>query len=518
MATDTTTSDRPALAAEHTQFEKSLSILETLRLFWRSSLWIAYGQAVVFGYGIDGIIASYLLAVPQFRFDYGHAFGEGASVTYIIPATWQSLYGGVAQLAAVIGAYCTGWLADKIGRKYTNLISCSISVVGVGIQYASISRHSLGILTAGKAINGISIGMWLVIGPLYASEVAPLKLRGWLTAITNITQFSGVLLFTGIMYQLGPVASKIAYEIPIACQWIIPSLVILTIIFWPESPVWLVRKGKTEQAMRSLRTLHGAGGKIKLDRMLAQIEETVAAEAENNQEPSYKECFAKKDRHRTLISMFVYGCQYLSGLVFVLGYQSYFYQLMGFSPKKSFLLGMLNNISMFIANIISWWLLSIIGRRPPIVWGQLMCAITLFIIGGTSLIGTFKGYVATIAFMFLWGFIYQITLGTVAWTVVGEISSYRLRSRTQGLANIVLNVVQWVVGFLFPYMFNPDAGNLGGKVGFIFGATTFIGFIGCWLWLPETMNRTAAELDELFERGVNVRNFDKAETNVEKTA
>jgi hypothetical protein len=63
-------------------------------------------------------------------------------------------------------------------------------------------------------------------------------------------------------------------------------------------------------------------------------------------------------------------------------------------------------------------------------------------------------------------------------------------------------------------MFNPDAGNLGGKVGFVFGATTFVGFIGCWLWLPETKNRTAAEIDELFERGVNVRHFDKAQTGL----
>jgi SP family general alpha glucoside:H+ symporter-like MFS transporter len=114
--------------------------------------------------------------------------------------------------------------------------------------------------------------------------------------------------------------------------------------------------------------------------------------------------------------------------------------------------------------------------------------------------------------------VYQITLGTIAWTVVGEIASLRLRSRTQGLANIVLNVVQWLVGFVFPYMFNPDAGNLGGKVGFVFGATTFVGFLGCWLWLPETKNRTAAELDELFERGVNVRHFAKAETSVTRVA
>lgn len=58
-------------------------------------------------------------------------------------------------------------------------------------------------------------------------------------------------------------------------------------------------------------------------------------------------------------------------------------------------------------------------------------------------------------------------------------------------------------------MFNPDAGNLGGKVGFIFGGTTFLGFLGCWLWLPETKNRTVIELDELYQTGVKPRHFHK---------
>lgn len=354
--------------------------------------------------------AAFVLAYPDSilttpcRQDYGELYGEGPTAVYVIPATWQSLYGGVAQLGAIIGAYGTGWLADRIGRRYTNLLSCVISVAGVGIQYASISSGSLGILTAGKAINGISIGMWLVIGPLYASEVAPLILRGWLTAITNITQFSGVLLFTGIMYKLGPMPSVNAYKIPFVCQWIIPCFIIVTVFFWPESPVWLVRTGKHDEATRALEALHGRKSGISVQAILAQIQETVAHEDQvhANQAATYKECFAKKDRHRTLISMFIYGCQYLSGLIFVLGYQSYFYQLMGFTAKKSFLLGMLNNISMFVANILSWFLLSYVGRRPPIIWGQFLCAITLFIIGGASLVGTFPGYVATVAFMFVW--------------------------------------------------------------------------------------------------------------------
>jgi SP family general alpha glucoside:H+ symporter-like MFS transporter len=251
----------------------------------------------------------------------------------------------------------------------------------------------------------LSIGAWLVIGPLYASEVAPLKLRGWLTAMTNIIQFSGVLVFTGIIYCLGPQNDPDAYILPFACQWIIPALVLLTAWAWPESPVWLVRTGRIDAAKDSLRRLHRSDSSIDKDGIMALIQKTVKEEQEYRdatESVTYAECFSSVDRQRTLICMFIYGCQYLSGLIFVLGYQSYYYQLAGFGAKMSFLLGMLNNCSMFVANILSWPVLNTIGRRPMIVWGQLICACTLFIIGGFSLPGHRETYLVTIAFMFLW--------------------------------------------------------------------------------------------------------------------
>ncbi|CAG9977386.1 unnamed protein product [Clonostachys byssicola] len=530
---------RREAASRQSDLEKQLSFFRSLSVFWRSTLWVLYGQLVVFGYGIDGLIAGNLLAIPKFRYvsflstplserlyigspvpvcreDYGELFGSGDKATFIIPATWQSIYGGVAQLAAILGAVITGWMADKIGRRYTNLLFCCISVVGVAVQYISTQSGSLPILTAGKAINGLSIGAWLVIGPLYASEVAPLQLRGWLTAMTNIIQFSGTLLFTGIMYQLGPRNEKSAYIIPFTCQWAIPCLVILTIWPWPESPVWLVRMGRIEEAKKALLRLHGRNSGIDREGILAVIEESIVEEHEardTTKAPSYLDAFSPDDRKRTLTCMFIYGCQYFSGIIFVLGYQSYYYQLAGFDAKFSFLLGMLNNCSMFVANILSWPLLTIVGRRPLIVWGQFVCALTLLIVGATSIPGDKQSTIATISFMFVWGFCYQITLGTVAWTVVAEIPSFRLRSRTQGLSNLVLCLVQWLIGFIFPYIFNPDAGNLSGKVGFIFGGTTLIGFIGCWFLLPETKDRPVAELDYLYKAGVKPRHFSKTKMN-----
>jgi MFS family permease len=341
----------------------------------------------------------------SFREDYGKLFGEADTAIYIIPATWQSIYGGVSQLTAIVGAIATGWISDRIGRRYTNAIFCAISIVGVAIQYVSTYNGSLPILTVGKGINGFSIGAWLILGPLYASEVAPLKLRGWLTAMTNFVQFSGTLLFTGIIYKLGPMNTASAYVIPFVCQWIIPAIVILTVWFWPESPVWLVRMERMKEAEKALKRLHGETPAIDRSSILTSIQVSIRKERESRTENSnltYAACFAPVDRARTLICMFIYGCQYLSGIVFVLGYQSYYYQLAGYGAEKSFLLGMLNNCSMFVANILSWPLLTVIGRRSLIVWGQFLCALTLLIIGGASTSGQQPAILVTIAFMFIW--------------------------------------------------------------------------------------------------------------------
>lgn len=390
---------RAELAAQYTAFENSLTVGQTIRVYWRSNLWVAYGLAMVFGFGIDGIIAANLVAIPQFRADYGKELINGSGI-YIIPAKWLSLFTGISQLCGIIGALGTGWLADRIGRKYTTLISCVISIGGVAAQYAS--NGSLGVLTVGKAINGIPIGMWLVLGPLYASEVATTKLRGILISMTNIVQLSGVLLFTGVTYALGPTLNSTAYRIPLACQWIIPGLVLITVPLWPESPVWLVRTGRRTAAIQSIQRLYGQDkGVINGEALLAQIEEKIEQEKSQDR-GTYHECFSKPERHRTIMCMFVYACQYLSGVVLVLGYQSYLYELYGYSAHESFLLSLLNISLQWIANIGSWFLLFSLGSRPLIVWGQFLAAISLFIIGGGSTSPTHSARQLAVAFMFIW--------------------------------------------------------------------------------------------------------------------
>ncbi|KAL2204991.1 general substrate transporter [Sarocladium strictum] len=507
------------LASRYTAFEKSLSFWSCLRLYWRSSLYCLYGLLIVFNFGIDSIVAGYLVSIPKFREDYGVAFtGLDGNLAYVVPAKWLAIFSGASQLTAAIGALGTGYVADKIGRKYTLGLSCVVSIGGVAAQYWS--NKSLGVLAGGKAINGIAIGSWLVIAPLYVSEVAPLPLRGVLAAMTNTTLLSGILLFTGVMYDIASKPAATSYLIPFACQWIIPGLVLLTFMLWPESPVWLVRRGRHEDAKKAIEKLHGTNSTIDKEGLLAQIEETIALErshavAQLKKSESYKECFNKLNRKRTFAVLFVYCCQYLSGNTLIIGYQTYFYQLLGYSPKYSFLLGLLHSAFMIVMNFVAWSFLVHFGRRTLYVWGQFAAAIVLFLIGACTVVGNAQAYTAIVGFVFIWGGIYQSCQATVGWTIGAELPALRLRATTQGLANVVLNVTLWIVSFVFPFLFNPDAANLGGKVGFVFGATTFFGFLGAFFWLPETKGRTPVELDRLYEMGISVRKFGSTQLDIQ---
>ncbi|KAM5372126.1 hypothetical protein ACJZ2D_007659 [Fusarium nematophilum] len=473
---------RAELAARYSSFEKNLTVRQAIKLYWRAILWICYCQLTIIGYGIDGVVAGALTSTPKFREDYGDPFDTGTSVSHIISADWLSIWAGVSQVTAIIGGFSVGYLADKVGRKWSQVIFAINSVAGVALQYASFG--SMPIITVGKGINGFSIGAWVVLAPLYASEVAPLPLRGWLTAMTNFFLFCGLLTFNGVIYELGPLDSELAYKLPLALQWAVPALMLLTIWAWPESPTYLIRWGKREKALKAIRKLYGPDGVIDHAGLYAQIEETLDHEREGSVDSrGYMECFSAENRRRTFIAVFAFTMVQASGGIFVLGYQSYYYQLIGYETKASFLLSMMCNLVMFVATVLSWFLLDRAGRRPMFVWGEL-------------------------------AFFFQLTIGTIGFTIVVEVPALRLRSRTQALANIALSVVQWVIGFTFPYLFNPDAANLGGKVGFIYGGVTFLGFLLGYMYIPETRKRSVDELDALFREGVKSRHFSSANVQI----
>lgn len=123
---------------------------------------------------------------------------------------------------------------------------------------------------------------------------------------------------------------------------------------------------------------------------------------------------------------------------------------------------------------------------------------------------------AQAALMIVWLFTYDGTVGPVAYAIVGEVSSTRLRNKTVGLSRISYNIFSVTFGVLTPYMLNPTEWNWQGKVGFFWGPICALCFLWAWFRLPETKARSYYELDILFERRTPARKF--KHTEVEQNA
>lgn len=194
------------------------------------------------------------------------------------------------------------------------------------------------------------------------------------------------------------------------------------------------------------------------------------------------------------------------GATFVIGYATYFFELIGI--KDYFRASVALYVVMLLASTAAFPLTEIYGRRFLIVGPQFMLCFMLLIIGILGCVPN-RGQASwgIVALLYVWALIYQLSIGATGFVLASEIATMRLRAATQGLITITNSLWGLIMQFTVPYMINPDAGNLGGKVGFIFLATGLIASVGGWYLFPETKGLSFERLDELYAMNVPPRHF-----------
>lgn len=282
----------------------------------------------------------------------------------------------------------------------------------------------------------------------------------------------------------------------------------------PESPWWLVSQDRHDQAVKSLQKLgHKNGEEYK---RLANIRITLDEIRRETDGVTYMECFRKSNLRRTIVSLFPLTIQQLTGIIFAASYSTYYAQLAGYSVSMSFKLQITQQVLSMTGNIMSWDLIDRFGRRPLTIYGLVGLTTILWVMGGLAVGGSPAMLRGTVAMILLYCWLYNVTIGATSWTVVTETATARLRPKTVAIGNVSNSLVSIIWQFTMPYMFNPDQGNLGGKVGFIFGGLSLICIGYLWWYLPETKGRTYEELDEIFMREVPARKFAGYKTEVEE--
>jgi SP family general alpha glucoside:H+ symporter-like MFS transporter len=290
-------------------------------------------------------------------------------------------------------------------------------------------------LLVAEILCGIPWGIFQTLTITYASEVCPIALRGYLTTYVNFCWGLGQEIGVGVILSMINREDEWAYRIPYALQWMWPLPLFIGIYFAPESPWWLVRKGRTEDAKKSLLRLTSLDRETDFDadETVAMMVHTTALEQKITKGASYLDCFRGVDLRRTEIVCMVWAIQNLSGNSFS-NYSTYFLTQAGLSTRDSysFALGQyaINMVGVFGAwGLMTWG----IGRRSLYLYGLCGLCSMLFVMGFLGLVPEEQkqqGALATGCIMVVWALFYQLTVGTVCYSLVGELSSRRLQIKT----------------------------------------------------------------------------------------
>lgn len=494
-------------AAAGADAERNLGLLASLKLYRKACLWSIFLSTCIVMEGFDTALLSSLFAFPAFQRKFGERLADG---TYELTAAWQSGLNNGTLVGQILGLFVNGIVADRFGYRKTLIGALALCT---GFIFIIFFSETLPQLLVGEILVGIPWGVFQTLTTTYASEVCPTHLRAYLTTYVNLCWVIGQFISAGVLRGMLSRDDKWGYKIPFALQWVWPVPLMIGIYLAPESPWWLVRKERIEDAKHSLSrlTARNTESTFNPDETIAMMIHTNQMEKEASAGTSYTDLFKGTNRRRTEIVCAVWMVQTLCGSTFM-GYSTYFYKQAGLATENSFSMSLGQYAIGAVGTMLSWFFMIWFGRRTLYLGGQLAMCSLLLVIGCVSFAG--KDNVAaqwTIGSMLLiYTFIYDSTVGPVCYSLVSELSSTRLRTKSVVLARNMYNITGIVTNILTPRMLNPSAWNWGAKTGFFWAASCLLCALWTYFRLPEPKGRTYGELEILFQQGVSARKFGSA--------
>jgi SP family general alpha glucoside:H+ symporter-like MFS transporter len=455
------------------------------------------------------------ISIATFERDFGYEF-EGS---YIISSRWQIGFNSASYIGQFFGAIISGNMADRFGKRLTLGGACVLSIAAVFVQVFArssvvlligkvhdFSHHIVIWLTNSQLLNGVTLGTFLTIPSSYAAEICPVEIRGLTTSGVQLLISVGQLAANLVIKGTGTLDSALAYKIPFALQFVFPVILLIGLPFCPESPWFLLRRSDTDGTIATLTRL----GYICPVTVLAEMSSIITHESKHASTTSYLDCFRGSNLRRTEIAMGVFAAAQATGVVFALGYSSYFFELAGLSNSNAFTLSIGVTILGLFGVVCSWFLINRRGRRSTSLVGVALLTFLTLLIGILDILPNYssKGPVyGQVACIIVFAFVYLCTIGPMGWALFAEIPSSALRSRTVGLGVVVQSLFGILLNIVVPLLINPDAADLRGKIGFIFAGTSALATFWIWLRVPETAGRSFEELDWLFDQHIPARRF-----------
>lgn len=493
------------------QQEHNRGYFETLTKDPKLLCWIGLMLWMLIVRGFENLASGTLLSVPRFKQDFGVLNEDGQ---YFISTKWLSAINGGPQAGGIIGAVAGSYFGDIYGFKVVLLIAAIINVSSIAIEFSSTS---IAVFFGGKFLNYVAIGAFVNLCTAYVSDVSPLAIRSSVIGFCNLSQCIGPFIGSIMAYYTSTWTTNWAWKSLVCAQWGFAAVGLIGQIFLPESPVYLVRTGKMEAARKSLRRLYSE--EADADGHLERIKLTLEESETFKKSGTYSDCFKGTNLRRTMIAIFVFLAQPMSGLAFVSQYGPLMYEYLGVTPQESFRLQIGGQVLSVAGATTSFLVADFLGRRPMFISGCFALGMLLLCMGIAGVVPvTPAATTAAVGFYTMFNFFYNAGVGSVVYTLAGEVPTSTLRAKTLAITLSLEAAVNTMWSFVSPYMFNPGEGDLKAKVGFVYGGFMIIFTVLAFVFTPETRHRTYEELDELFMQHVPARKFRKFETVAETRA
>jgi SP family sugar:H+ symporter-like MFS transporter len=423
---------------------------------------------------IGMIVAVATIGGLLFGYDSGAVNGtqDGLRTAFDLSSGGLGFTVGSLLIGCAVGAFFAGRMADAIGRRSVMILAAILFVVGALVQGVT-DIHAL--FVAARFAGGMAVGAASVLSPLYISEMAPANIRGRLTTVQQVMIITGLTAAFVVNYFLAQSAGSSLGDVgglP-AWRWMylaqaVPAVVFLVALFFiPESPRYLVSRGRQAEASKVLTSLFGPA---EAERKIGEIE----ASFSKDHRPSFRDVAAPGTVFRPIVwaGIMLATFQQFVGINIIFYYGETLWKLAGVSEEVALERNIVSGVVSIAAVLVALAVIDKVGRKPLLLIGSVGMAATLGAMtwafsgaatdaAGNLLLDPSTGMVALIAAN-LYVIFFNFSWGPVMWVMLGEMFPNQMRGSALAIAGLAQWGANYAVVQSFPVMSDPDGLGLAG--------------------------------------------------------
>lgn len=350
-----------------------------------------------------------------------------------------------ALVGCVIGVTMAGQLNDRLGRRTTLIVSAVfflVSAIGTALP------RTLTEFIVFRIIGGLGVGAASMTSPMYIAEISPARIRGRMVSINQLAIVFGMLAVYFVNYFIARGVDE-AWNISTGWRWMfgseaIPAVLLLVLMFFvPESPRWLTKQGRDQEARRILARVDGD---THAEREMQKINAALAQES-----VSLRQLLAPDMIVLLIIGISLAVLQQVTGInVFLYYAPEIFKAVAGANTDIALLQTVVVGAVNLLFTLLAIWIVDRAGRKPLMVVGATGMGVALTAIG----IAATLQMVGVWLLIFMLGYIacFAVSVGPVTWVILSEIFPTKIRGRAMAIATLCLWVANFVVSQTFPMM------------------------------------------------------------------